>query len=334
MLKHLATLCMFLVCALQSKAQLNLVPNGSFNEDNTCVTGISQIHFAKPWFSPTQGTPDLFDECTQSTAVGIPSNVLGYQYPRTGNSYAGLHAHVSNTVENREYIAVKLISPLDPTKTYHFTMYCSLSDIYYDQYVLLTGQGQPVYDGVYTTSSIGVYFSADSIFQNNWLTLPYIPQILNPESNIIDSISGWKKIEGIYTPTIGGEQYIIIGNFKNNANTPYTELYDGLTGPNIIYFYIDDVTLIEHDGTGLTELKGKAVSIFPNPAAENVTITLPSNTNKAELLIYTAQGQLLSQTQISSTQTINTSSLANGLYLFVIQSNGKTIGREKVIMAN
>lgn len=146
-------------------------------------------------------------------------------------------------------------------------------------------------------------------------------------------MDGWQKVEGYYKAETGEEEYIYIGNFNNFVNTPLTVIWPGIEPLEYIYFYIDDISLVECDGLDMTETAPANISIYPNPAVENVTITLPPNTNKAELFIHTVQGQLLSRTQLIGTQTITTSNLTNGLYLFVIQSNGEIIGREKVIVS-
>lgn len=207
-------------------------------------------------------------------------------------------------------------------------MYCSRGDEAYYSYL------QNGYT-VYVSPAIGIYFSEDSTYQNTAGNLSFVPQIQNPITNPIDCLTAWTKVEGVFKSVTGNEQYIYIGNFYNDADTPYSILYPGNSPhwPNV-YLYIDDISLVECEGVGLQENQSSLISIYPNPAAENVTIPLPPNTNKAELLVYTIQGQLLSQTQLTGTQTINTSNLANGVYLFVIQSNGSIVGREKVVIAH
>jgi hypothetical protein len=196
-------------------------------------------------------------------------------------------------------------------------------------------------------SSRGAFFSPDSLIENLFFEpqttpLPFDSSLVqiqhNPWSTIYDTT--WVPVTGIFRAT-GNEQYLYIGNFLVDSQYPVVELdtLQGMNGCDYTYFFIDDVSLYEYKepcNLPLTtsEIKQNPIAIYPNPAAENVTITLPPNTNKAELLIYTVQGQLLSQTQVFGTQTINTSNLANGMYLFVIQSNGNIVGREKVIIAH
>ena len=104
-------------------AQPNLVPNNSFEVIDSCPSTVSQLRFAQPWFSPSLGTPDVYNAC--SGLLGVPDNLLGYENARTGIGYAGIGIH-GNIGTNREYIAVKLNEPLKKYMYYCFTIYCSL----------------------------------------------------------------------------------------------------------------------------------------------------------------------------------------------------------------
>jgi hypothetical protein len=199
----------------------------------------------------------------------------------------------------------------------------------------------------YNVSAIGAYFSPQHLytgnFQGNMITPPLLPydsvQVFqNPNVLITDTV-GWVQVAGEFKAK-GNEVFLYIGNLFYDSLYVATPLYPQANDTiycGFSYLFIDDVSLneIENPCTmGTIENSNIPISIYPNPAVENVTITLPPNTNKAELLIYTMQGQLLSQAQLNGTQTINTTNLANGLYMFVIQSNGNIVGREKVIIAH
>jgi hypothetical protein len=188
---------------------------------------------------------------------------------------------------------------------------------------------------VYTTSNIGVYFSEDSLFQNSWAPLPYIPQIQNPVSNIIDSLTGWKKVEGYFKSETGEEQYIYIGNFNDNANTPLTVLYQGSNPEPWVYFYIDDISLYECDSVvGIDEKPIEQIKIYPNPAQDYVRVDLPKNINQVSLNIYNLTGQLILQKQIAqANQTIPITELGNGVYVFVVESWGEVVGRKRVVIS-
>jgi hypothetical protein len=81
------------------------------------------------------------------------------------------------------------------------------------------------------------------------------------------------QIQGCFA-AIGGEQYVIIGNFNSNANTD--TIYTGTNNPipsdpQYAYYYIDDVTLIDQSTVGLDELSnGNSMTVYPNPANEKI----------------------------------------------------------------
>lgn len=364
MLKHLAILCLFIALADQSNAQVNLVPNGSFEECYVCdksmlwggqifIDSIHVIPYIKDWFSP-KATPDRFSSTVEITngsllvcevithgdsACKPPNTGWGFQYPRTDSSFIGLitfggdEAHYLPPTDNnryREWLGVKLKDTLKANVCYEFTMYVARAE-----------RSNRI------VSSIGAFFSSDSLVENMFFEpqttpVPFDSSLVQIQHNPWETIyeTDWTPITGIFRAT-GNERYLYIGNFLIDSQYPIVDL-DTLQDVNYCYdsyFFIDDVSLYEYKEPcnlplTIEESKKSTIPIYPNPTAENVTIALPSNTNKAELLIYTMQGQLLSQTQLTGTQTINTSNLANGFYLFVIQSNGSIVGREKVIITH
>jgi hypothetical protein len=332
MLKHLTTLCLFIALAFQSKAQLNLVPNGSFEEYVDCPDSQSQIERATGWINPgsylgDNSSPDYFNSCYSEPLLshGVPENIRGEQMAKTGNAYAGIFVYPLEENIPIEYITIKLNAPLLKNNTYCLSFYVSLAD----------GSKRALNNlGAVLNIEEPAYGFPERINKENSSTY------IQSDTFLTDTAS-WTLISGQFIAT-GNENYLTIGNINltqnddsSIVNSHYVNIPQSIAISILgAYYYIDDVALICCDISGCIQEHESPISIYPNPAAENVTITLPSNTNKAELLIYTAQGQLLSQTQISSTQTINTSNLANGLYLFVIQSNGNIIGREKVTIVH
>jgi hypothetical protein len=72
--------------------------------------------------------------------------------------------------------------------------------------------------------------------------LPANPQIQNPF--IVTDTLHWVKIAGVFTAQ-GGEQYLTLGNFKNNAQTATRQIQT--TGYNGAAYYIEDVTVVPLD---------------------------------------------------------------------------------------
>lgn len=326
MLKHLTILCLFIALATQSNAQVNLVQNGDFGTYIICPDGGCQLANATGWSCPNFFTAaqdcgtmsEYYNECSTDPVTRIPGNLSGGDYAQSGSAYVGFYGLVPyDTLGNRckEYIQGMLINPLKTNKFYCCEMYIQRADF-----------------GSWAMNDMSVYFSNTIVNDSGSLDLSYFqPQITNISGNYFNNNSSWVKYTG-YFKAQGGEKYLIIGSFLPTNQTPTINT----SGPTTAaYYFIDNVQLYECGdslNTSIKTITPTIISINPNPAAENVTITLPPNTNKVELFVYTVQGQLLSQTQLTGTQTINTNNLANGLYLFVIQLNGNIIGREKVVI--
>lgn len=199
--------------SLNLSAQVNLVPNPSFEDSLGCPLGFGQISLTNYWYSPNLATPDYFHEC--SIAYGVPINVYGYQPARTGIAYAG----AIMTGGYREYISSRLSNPLVRDKNYCVEFFVNMASVSFPM--------------PSDTVSLGVYLSNDSVFNSTAGILPYSPQILNALGQNVHDTANWTRISGIYK-ALGGEQYITIGNF-------YADEF--FFGSN--YYYVDDVSIIE-----------------------------------------------------------------------------------------
>ena len=233
-MKHIFYILFFLTNSLTSFAQINLVPNSSFEAHDTfCNTGI--IILTPPWQNPSGGSPNYFNSCTTlQPGFSVPQNKFGFQYAHSGTGYAlfGAFVNSSSYPNYREYIQVKLIDSLEVNKKYFVKFYVSLAD-----------------SSNYAINRVGLYFSDTAINKSIYDYSPFnvTPQIENPQGNFISDKINWTLISGIYT-AYGGEHYITIGNFYDDANTDTIYLPDGsITQFKEAGFYIDDVsvTLIE-----------------------------------------------------------------------------------------
>ncbi len=76
----------------------NLVLNPSFEDTLSCPSVVT-FPFLKSehWIQPTGGSSDFFSVYTtcNTSGGGIPENVLGYQYPKTLESYLGFAVYAS-----------------------------------------------------------------------------------------------------------------------------------------------------------------------------------------------------------------------------------------------
>jgi len=312
----------------------NLVPNPSFELYDTCPNSYSEILHAIPWFRPTlpvintgnDGTSDYFNACFDSTiidGVGVPQNIFGYQHARTGVAYSGLFARYPNSTPYREYIEVKLDSPLIGGVSYYVNFYVSLGD-----------------SCTCTTDAIGAYISVDSVLSNNYNELPYIPQIINPVSNFIVDKINWTKITGTYFAS-GGEQFITIGNFKNDSLTDTIFVPGGgiQWWNNSVYFYIDDVCIsVLSDSTvclnssGILDLNSQnQIEIYPNPVKDKIYFNSKTHScNK--VLFFNSIGDLIFERKLTCSPfaiaEIDLSSFSTGLYFLKIESENYIITKK------
>jgi len=109
----------------------NLVPNPSFEEHLECPYSTAEFHMqVVDWYS-WQETPDYFHTCNNELNgnAGVPENAWGWQWPITGDAYAGIFTYASHVVDGREYMAVPLLTPLEIGVNYYVMFYTSLYDL-------------------------------------------------------------------------------------------------------------------------------------------------------------------------------------------------------------
>jgi len=225
-----------LVCIHFTVSSQNLVPNPSFENYSVCDTtnlSTKQLEKAAPWQNPNALSPDWFSNCYCSSFSGlcVPTNIRGNQLAHSGNSYAGVLVGAGET--GREYLQVELLSKLESGKKYELSYYVSLAD-----------------DNERAIDRMGVYFSSSKISTVNQFS--YTPQSLSPSGYFLSDKINWMLIKDTIV-AVGGEKYMTVGNFNDEANTNYIK---GLGGPvNMFYwpvlglpyayYYFDDFNLVE-----------------------------------------------------------------------------------------
>jgi OOP family OmpA-OmpF porin len=295
------------ITIIAARAQ-NMVPNGDFEQHIGCPNYFYQIDSCTSWMSPTVAKADYFNQCA-TVAVGVPDNNYTHQDAHSGGAYVAVtlrHGLVS-LPNYRTYIEVPLTSTLSAGACYHFEMYVNLID-----------------HGIFTTDAIQAYFS-DTLVQGifSYNPLPFTPQITSTAGFITDSIN-WTLVEGTFTAA-GTENYLIIGNFKDDANTDTMVMNSN--GYNYAEVLIDDVSLV--NCTGINENnQSRDIIIYPNPVSDELFITNISLAGKAEISIKDVLGKEVYRTQL---QTLNfklqTNKLSNGIYFLEI-NDGKNSYRK------
>jgi gliding motility-associated-like protein len=243
-----------LIGTAQLHAQINLVPNPSFEEADTCfenamppIADTSDIgrqgRYRIPyhWFRANR-SPDYIKLCNSPSIfkTGL------YQAPRTGSAMIGLATSSSNSEVPinlrgaKENVGVRLVKPLLKGQYFKVKFYVNLANavsLYYGY-------------NVYATSAIGAHFSdAKLSYDASAISLaPIVPQVINPANRYLIDTVGWDKIEGLYKAQ-GGEEWLILGDFGNR--TQDTLVFKDSTKVTMFftYYFIDDVSVTYFDTT-------------------------------------------------------------------------------------
>ena len=211
---------LFIILTFCSKAQ-NLVPNYSFENYSSCPISSSQVTLAIPWVAATSTcSTDYYNAC--SSALNVPNYTGGYQLAKTGVAYAGMWFLQSPNL--REYLQVKLDSALKSNKCYYVKFYVNQPDYITE-----------------SINNIGANLSAIPPYSTSYNVQNLPVHIMNGGNPIISDSINWVKISGYYT-ALGGEQYLTIGNFFNDANTNISGTF---TTNAQAYYFVDDVTVEE-----------------------------------------------------------------------------------------
>lgn len=225
---------LLLSCCYHGNAQ-NLIPNPSFELQNACPTAIDGFYFpsqgeryVKYWYWPSVGTSDYYSSCASDSIISVPYSLFGYQYARTGESYAG------GLVENmgNEYVESPLSSALIAGHRYFVSYWLNVANNSWGG-----------------ANLFGAYFSQNAVEMPNALVLDMLtPQVESPPGLIFADTVGWAEVSGVYTAA-GNEQWLTIGNFHHLSNldtVAFREETGFGSGP--MYYFYEDVCVLDMDG--------------------------------------------------------------------------------------
>lgn len=214
--------------ALSQAPAQNLVPNPGFENFSTCPNAPDQINRCDNWVNPSVTSPEYMHACAPSI-VDVPSNLWGNQQGRGPSSaYAACVVYRAGN-EFREYVQVKLTSPLAAGTDYDVSFRVSLAD-----------------KSTWMIADLGAHLSTSAVSSATGWNIPVTPQIANSSTSILSDATGWTQISGTYTAS-GGEEWLTLGNFKNNAATNAQS-----RSGSIIYavYYFDDVVVEKKASSG------------------------------------------------------------------------------------
>ncbi len=215
--------------------QENLVPNPDFDEVLNCGNGPSTIAH---WFIPNPKEINLNNLCPYVDWWRfIRDKKYGYNGSQCGyieTYYKGFAD--DNIYSGRIYIAVKLAQPLIADKEYYFEMKVKAVDTFPNFKLVNT---------IFTNSQDVAFVKEQPLFDydipRNFLQIrPTVTSKLHADFN-------WHTVSACFKAD-GSERYMIIGNFRSDANTE--TFTTGKRNPNfpnglIANYAIDDVILTE-----------------------------------------------------------------------------------------
>jgi hypothetical protein len=293
-----------LVCfALSMRAQVNLVMNPSFESYTACPSTGGDINKIVGW-DTCRGSADYFNVCAGNSFAKIPINFFGHQYAAHGNGYCGFYTYDPSSFY-REIIIGKLTSTMNVGQRYFISFRINRADSSF------------IAEG--SSNKIGIKFT--KVKQSH---VPINNVYHFVENTVIIDTVNWTKISGSFVAD-SSYQYIMIGNFSDNANT--TVIYDG-SNTTMCYYYIDEVcvstdsTFTENYTTEIKEYENKQITgLFPNPA--NTYFRIESH--EPEVVdVYNIVGELIYKDYIrADSRIINCSQWPCGFYWI-------TLGRKRI----
>ena len=195
----------------------NLIRDGDFEKMTRCpkgprgkATGYETLSYLKHWYPLNSWEADYYNTCQRFPADTDKNvNMLDFREPYSGAGYIGIKATTFGSRGRFDncgsYAMTKLKLPLEQGKKYHVEFYAILN-----------------WESTIAVANLGIFLSRDSIpkskgiserFKINGNTVE--PQFEN--NAILDDTANWTKVEGDFIAS-GGEQFLVIGNFRNNEN--------------------------------------------------------------------------------------------------------------------
>ena len=208
----------------------NMIPNPSFEDYDNCPVQLGNFYAdVTLWSTPTLGSTDYFNGC--STIMGTPKNFNGEQEAYFGKGYAGLYLYAPG--DYREYLQVALKETLQEGKEYEISFFVSFaerSDFAIKDFGILFSSGPISVETRRTLSKMHLYRIKENTY--HFLEINY--------SEYYKDKKDWVKVSTSFTAK-GTENYLSIGNFRNNAKT--RNLMTKRNAKQGAYYYIDKLDL-------------------------------------------------------------------------------------------
>ncbi|CAN5533876.1 hypothetical protein BH11BAC2_BH11BAC2_16550 [soil metagenome] len=259
----------FIVLSIKVNAQLNLIPNASFEDTVSCPydgIGAGSGGFCALWYACIN-SPDYWTECSDMNI--IPNTGPSYQYAHSGTKMFGIATYttpIAVASNFREIFGIDLISSTTSGQKYFFSMF------------ICQAYSKTPWFALLATNKMGMRLTNSQCSNFN---LPQINNITDYcDSFFHTDTSNWVKISGSFIAN-GNFSKIQIGNFYDDAHTDTMNLdHDSLIYQNAgAYYFIDDVclstdSLYAATWTGIDEHHQLTwtINIYPNPVNDFLNV--------------------------------------------------------------
>jgi outer membrane protein OmpA-like peptidoglycan-associated protein len=225
---------LFLLTGETANAQVlqNMVKNPSFEQYRKVPTDLGEWGMIDYCSSPTGASPDYFHKRAGGKNVDIPYNKMGRSMARSGYAYTGIYAYASRYLKRnfREYVQLELKQPLLPGN-----VYCVKAHVFLSQ------------SSNRAVGALGMTASKIKMTQKDELPIATknMNYMLQEDRSPLDE-RAWVEITCEYK-ALGGERYLILGNFDDDKKTKVSGAIENDTFKNphvdFAYYYVDDVCM-------------------------------------------------------------------------------------------
>lgn len=166
----------------------------------------------------------------------------------------------------------------------------------------------------------------------------------NPTIELSDYVvNSWPYLRYTYSydtsisyDTIDGPPIISFDpDYKSEiVNKPLDYLYEEYDNINEVWFNVEKETYVysDDDTTDISKLNKNTLVIYPNPASDYINFRVTStDISKANLSVTNLQGQLVLSQPILAQESIDISQVPNGLYVYKLELNQKSVSGKIII---
>jgi hypothetical protein len=83
--------------------------------------------------------------------------------------------------------------------------------------------------------------------------------------------------------------------------------------------------------TNIADIKTSVISVYPNPATDNISVILPDNIPHAVFTLYDMQGKVLIRKEVNNQDAVSINKFANGIYIYHVRTEKENYTNKLII---